>query len=93
MISKDEVKNIAGLARVGLGEKEIEKYAKDLSSILGWVEQLKEVDVSGVEPAAHIAGVDNVMREDKAGDFAGKDKIISMFPEKKDNFNKVRSVL
>lgn len=93
MISKEEVKHIAGLARIGLDEEEIEKYAKDLSSILDWVEQLKEVDVVGVEPTAHITGVDNIMREDKTGEFENKAGIINLFPEKKDNYDKVKSIL
>ena len=93
MITKKEVQHIAGLARVGLSEKEVEKYARDLSSILGWVEQLKEVDVAGVEPTAHITGLENVAREDKAREFSDKNKITDLFPEKKDGFNKVKSIL
>lgn len=93
MITKKEVQHIAGLARIGLSKEEIEKYSKDLSSILDWVEQLKEVDVSGVEPTAHITGLENVEREDKAGDFNNKDAIKKLFPEEKDGFNKVKSIL
>lgn len=93
MITKEEVQHIAGLARIGLSEKEVEKYSKDISSILDWVKQLEEVDVSGVEPTAHITGLENVTREDRAHNFADKDKIIGQFPEKKDNFDKVKSVL
>lgn len=93
MLNKDEVKKTASLARIGLSEKEIEKYQQDLSAILDWVEQLKEVDVAGVEPTAHISGVENIMREDEAADFGGKDKIVDLFPEKKDGFDKVKSVL
>ncbi|MDP2664107.1 MAG: Asp-tRNA(Asn)/Glu-tRNA(Gln) amidotransferase subunit GatC, partial [bacterium] len=48
MISKEEVKHIAKLARLGLSDKEIGKFQKDLSSILDYVEKLKKVDVSGV---------------------------------------------
>jgi aspartyl-tRNA(Asn)/glutamyl-tRNA(Gln) amidotransferase subunit C len=93
MLSKEEVKHIAGLARVGLDEKEVEKYSKDISSILDWVEQLKEVDVSGVEPTAHITGLENVEREDRVGDFGNKEGIIKLFPEEKDGYNKVKSIL
>lgn len=49
MITKEEVQHIAKLARLGLTENEIEKFRKELSSILDYVEKLKEVDVSGVE--------------------------------------------
>lgn len=93
MISKEEVKHIAGLARIGLDEKEAERYARDLSSILDWVEQLKVVDVSGIEPAAHITGLENVTREDKAREFPDKNKITDLFPESKDGYDKVKSIL
>ena len=93
MLSKDEVRHIAGLARIGVDEAEIEKFSTDLSSILGWVEQLEKIDVSNVEPTAHISGIENVAREDRAHDFADKDKIVKLFPERKDNYNKVKSVL
>jgi aspartyl-tRNA(Asn)/glutamyl-tRNA(Gln) amidotransferase subunit C len=93
MITKKEVQHIAGLARIGLSEKEVEKYSKNLSSTLDWVEQLKEVDVTGVEPTAHITGLENVTREDKEREFPDKEKIVNLFPEKKDNFNKVKSIL
>jgi aspartyl-tRNA(Asn)/glutamyl-tRNA(Gln) amidotransferase subunit C len=93
MLSRDEVKHIATLARVGLSEADIEKFQKDLSGILDFVEQLKEVDVSGVEPAAHITGLINRTREDKAADFENKEGIIRLFPEEKEGYDKVKSVL
>lgn len=93
MISKEEVKHIAGLARIGLDGKEAERYAQDLSSVLDWVEQLKEVDVSGIEPTAHITGLENVTREDKERNFENKEGITNLFPESKDGFNKVKSIL
>jgi aspartyl-tRNA(Asn)/glutamyl-tRNA(Gln) amidotransferase subunit C len=93
MISKEEVKHIASLARIGVDEKEIEKFSQDLSGILDWVEKLKEVNIDGVEPTAHITGVSNVTREDNMADFADKNKIVDLFPEKKDGYCKVKSVL
>lgn len=93
MLSKIDVQKIAALARVGISEKESEKYQKDLSAILDWVEQLKAVDVSGAEPTAHIAGVKNVTREDRVSDFSNKDAIVKLFPEEKDGYDKVKSVL
>lgn len=93
MLSKDEVKHIAELARIGLSEDEIEKYQKDLSAILDWVEQLKEVDVEGVEPTAHIIGMKNSLREDTERDFRNIEGIKKMFPEEKGGYDKVKSVL
>ena len=93
MINRDGVKRIANLARIGLDEKEIEKFVADLSSILDWVEQLEEADVKGVLPTAHIAGMDNVSREDRIFDFIEKKKIVELFPENKNGYDKVKSVL
>lgn len=93
MISKEEVQHIAALARIGVDEKEIDKMAKDLSGILDWVEKLKEVRVDGVEATAHITGVENITREDNTNNFENKKAIVKLFPEKKDGFDKVRSVL
>lgn len=93
MLSKDEVKHIAELARIGLSDKELEKYTTELSGVLEWVDQLKEVNVEGVTPVAHSTGSHNISREDKADEFSGKDKIIDLFPDKKGRFNKVKSVL
>ena len=93
MLNKDEVRHIAALARIGLSEEEIGRFSKDLSAVLDWVEQLKEVDVKNIEPTAHITGMVDVMREDKTADFAGKNKIIELFPDKKDGYDKVKSVL
>jgi aspartyl/glutamyl-tRNA(Asn/Gln) amidotransferase subunit C (EC 6.3.5.-) len=63
-IGKEEVKHIAKLARLGLSEREIEKYQKELSKILDYIEKLKEIDVSNVEPTFHPLKIKNVVRED-----------------------------
>ncbi|MFA5962312.1 MAG: Asp-tRNA(Asn)/Glu-tRNA(Gln) amidotransferase subunit GatC [Parcubacteria group bacterium] len=93
MISKDEVKHIASLARIGLEEKEIEKFSHDLSSILDWIKQLEEVDVAGVLPTAHITGMNNNSREDRTDEFLNKEKIVELFPESRNGYDKVKSVL
>ena len=64
MLTKQQVQQIATLARLGLSEKEKEKFQKELSSILDWVEQLSEVDTKKVEPMGQVTGLENVMRED-----------------------------
>lgn len=93
MLSKEEVQHIADLARIGLDEKEIEKFSHDLSSILDWIKQLEEVDIKNVEAISHVTGLENIMREDRNEEFSNKDDIVKLFPEKKDNYDKVKSVL
>jgi aspartyl-tRNA(Asn)/glutamyl-tRNA(Gln) amidotransferase subunit C len=65
MLSKEEVQHIAKLARLELSEAELEKYKTDLSSILDYVTQLQELDVSLVQPTSHAVPLENIMREDE----------------------------
>jgi aspartyl-tRNA(Asn)/glutamyl-tRNA(Gln) amidotransferase subunit C len=94
MLSKEEVKHIAKLARLGLTEKEIEKFQKDLSSILDYVEKLKEVDVSDVRPTSHSMELENVMRKDEGRKSEVKSrKLMDLAPDTKDGYLKVKSIL
>jgi len=94
MLSKSEVQKIASLARIEITDEEAEKYSKELSDILVFVEKLNEADTGGIEPIAHITGAKNVTREDKVVEYSDetKEKIINNFPEKKDRFDKVKAV-
>ena len=60
-----DVKYVAHLARLSLTPDEEQKLGDQLASILGYVEKLKEVDVSGVEPTAHAFPLINVTRPDE----------------------------
>jgi len=102
MISKEEVKHIAKLARLGLNEKEVEKFRKELSSILDYIDKLKEVDISKVEPTSHSVLVENVMRSDEfqIANFqlpgtreVGAKKLMELAPDKKNGYLKVKSIL
>jgi aspartyl-tRNA(Asn)/glutamyl-tRNA(Gln) amidotransferase subunit C len=60
-----DVRYVAHLARVNLTDEEIETFQSQLGQVLEYVEQLKRVDVGGVEPMAHTNPVFNVFREDE----------------------------
>lgn len=94
MISKQEVKHIAKLARLGLTEKEIKKFQKELSSILDYFALLKEVDVSKTEPMSHSIKIKNIMRSDESLKFKVKSsKLLKLAPEIKNGYLKVKSIL
>lgn len=59
-----QVRHIAKLARLTIGEAEVEKFAKELTSILQYVDMLTEVDTSKVQPTAQVTGQTNVFRDD-----------------------------
>ncbi len=64
-ISKDEVKKIAGLAKLSIDDNEIELYTRQMNKILYYVSQLNEVNTENVDPLSHVLDIVNVTREDK----------------------------
>ena len=89
------INHIAKLARLGLGEDEKSKLESELSEILDFVEQLKEVEAENIEPTAHATGMENVVRPDEARRTAEDERqeILGNAPQREDNFIKVKSVL
>ncbi len=93
-LTNKEVEHIAHLARLGLSEKEVEKYATQLSSILEYVNQLKEVDTEGVVGTAQVTGLENVTRLDEVEEVSAETikKMIELAPGHEDNLIKTKSV-
>ena len=99
MISKEQVKHIAKLARIGLTETEIRKFQKELSSILDYFDALKEVDVLKVEPTFYSVerffkkGL-KMMREDenKTQPIKTVKKLREAAPDREKGYIKVESV-
>ncbi len=93
MLSTEEVKKVAQLSRIELSETEVEKFQKDLSSILDYVEELKQVSTEGLEIVSSVTGLENIEREDKAVIVDYQEQILENAPERRDNFYKVKSIL
>jgi len=93
-LTKEDVLRIAELAHLRLGEEEIGKFGEQLSSVLEYVEQLSRVDVAGVEPAAHITGVSNVLRRDEVHPSppAVRQALLEAAPEREGDLIKVKPV-
>lgn len=93
MLSTEEVKKVASLARIELSESEVEKFQKDLSSVLDYVEELQQVNTDGLEIVSSVTGLENVDREDKAVLIDYQDEIMANAPDSKDRYYKVKSIL
>lgn len=91
----DEIKHVATLARLGLSDTEIEEYGNQLSDVLSYIDQLREVDVRGVEPTAQVTGMVNVLREDKIAEWdeAEVGKTLEEAPELEEGQVVVKRVL
>lgn len=92
MIGTDDVKHVAKLARLELTEEEINKYSQQLGSILKYVEQMNEVDTTGIEPMPHAIPVYNVMREDVVKYEQTKEEMMSNAPFEEDGFFRVPKI-
>ncbi len=68
-LTRDDVLKLARLARISLSDDEVDTFAGELSAILGYVEQLSSVDVSGLKPTNQVTGLTNVMRPDEIVDY------------------------
>jgi aspartyl-tRNA(Asn)/glutamyl-tRNA(Gln) amidotransferase subunit C len=92
-LDKAAVAHIAALARIRLGDDEIEPLARELSQILTWVEQLNEVDTADVAPLASVAAAALPMREDEVTDGGGRDAILENAPRRAGAFFAVPKVV
>ena len=94
LIDKKVTKKIAFLARIGLTEKEEEEFAKDLSNILNWMDDLKKIDVKNVEPLRNVNDIKLLERDDT--EFSKRieqEKLLSNAPKKNGNFFTVPKVI
>jgi len=87
------VRRIASLARIRVEEPEIATLQTELNAILGWIEQLNEVDVEGVEPLTGAAQMALKMREDVVTDGGYPDKVLANAPERAGDFFVVPKVV
>ncbi|GHA12440.1 aspartyl/glutamyl-tRNA(Asn/Gln) amidotransferase subunit C [Devosia pacifica] len=87
------VKRIARLARIRIEENEVEAYREELNAILGFVEQLGEVDVEGVEPMTSVMPMSLRLRQDKVTDGGYAERIAANSPLSEDNFFMVPKVV
>jgi aspartyl-tRNA(Asn)/glutamyl-tRNA(Gln) amidotransferase subunit C len=76
-----------------LSESEIEKFQHDLSEVLDYVAELQNVDTEGVEEIAQVTGLENILRPDQPCYSELRATIIANFPESKDGFLKIKSIL
>ncbi|HOO17582.1 MAG TPA: Asp-tRNA(Asn)/Glu-tRNA(Gln) amidotransferase subunit GatC [Phycisphaerae bacterium] len=92
-INEEHVRRIARLSRLKLTEDEVALFAGQLGRIVDYVEQLREVDTTGVEPMAHPLPVTNVAREDEPHVPFDNERALANAPQRADGFFKVPPVL
>ena len=92
-VTLDQVRHVAKLARLAIPEDRLPDFTAKLEGILGYVDLLNEVDVSGVEPTSHAIRMSNVVREDIVKPGLSLEAVLQNAPESDGPFFKVPKVI
>lgn len=85
-VTTDDVRKVARLSRIAVEEARLETLAGELNGILGWIEQLDEVDVEGIEPMTSVVAAKLPMREDLVSDGNIAEQVLANAPKSEDGF-------
>ena len=80
MIERDQVLHVARLARLRLTEQEVDKMARELSSVLDHIEKIGELDLDDVEPTSHVVPLENVLRADEPRPSLARERALADAP-------------
>ena len=92
-ITKKDVEHVAKLARLRLTEEEKEKFGKQLSEVLEYVEKLNELDTTRIEPTSHVVALKNVMREDEVKPSLPAEEVLRNAPDREGKYFKVPKII
>lgn len=93
ILSADDVRAIADLARLELSEDDVARYQRQLSDILDYFQKLEELDTSHIDPRSSVLPLTNVMRADQAGDALPVEDALANAPDSDGGQFRVRAVL
>lgn len=92
-ISREEVEHVAALARLRFAENEIDRFADQLNSILGYMAQLEKADTGGVEPTFHAVAKRNAFRDDTVRPSPDIDRTLANSPDPDRGFFRVPKII
>jgi len=92
-LESDDVRRIAFLARINVPDEELAPLADELNGIIGWVEQLSEVDTVGVAPMTSVTEMVMKQREDEVSDAGYPDRVVGNAPDRVKDFYAVPKVV
>ncbi len=88
-----QIEQVANLSRIKLTDNEKNVFREQLTSILGYIEKLNELDTDNVQPMAYATSIKNVFREDQQGSSFPRQEILELSPSSANGFFKVPKVL
>ena len=93
LVTDATIENLAHLARLRFNDEEKDSVKRDLQNMIAFVEQLKEIDTTGVDPILHMSDTVNVLREDVLQGSVRREDALRNAPLKDDEFFKVPTVI
>jgi aspartyl-tRNA(Asn)/glutamyl-tRNA(Gln) amidotransferase subunit C len=92
-LSADAVRKVASLSRLALTDAEVVQFQSQLGTVLTYIERLRELDLTGVEPLAHVGELFNRLRDDTPGPTLSNEQAMALAPDAMGAFYKVPKVL
>ncbi len=92
-ITADDVRHVAKLARLHMSDAEVDKFTRQLGTILKYVNKLSQLDVSGVQPMAHALPIHNVLRNDVVEEALPVEKVLQNAPQRDGDFFAVPKII
>jgi aspartyl-tRNA(Asn)/glutamyl-tRNA(Gln) amidotransferase subunit C len=92
-ITAKDVEHVARLARLELSAAEKERMGRELDGILAYIDKLRSVDTSGIEPTSHAVPITNVMRDDVPGPSLSRAETLANAPDRHGDLFRVPRIL
>ena len=92
-ITPDDVRHVARLARLELSEAELERMRAEMDAILAYMDKLRSLDTTGVEPTSHAVPLRNVMRDDEPRPSFPRDDMLANAPDRAGDFFRVPRII
>ena len=92
-LTKEEVKHLATLCRIGLTDKDVEIFRTELQDILSFLENLKDINTENVKPTSHPISIECFLRKDLMNEPFSSEDTLNNVPETKDGFIKSKIIL
>ena len=80
-LTRDDVRHVAKLARIGLAEDELDRYVHDLAGIFDYIGAIAELDLTGVEPTSHPLDLENRLGEDVPRPSWPREALLALAPD------------
>ncbi len=92
-LNRDDVRRIAFLARIKIEDSDLKPLSDELNGIIGWVEQLSEVNTDGVQPMTSVTEMLAPQRTDQVTEEEATEKVLANAPDRAQNFYAVPKVV